>query len=76
MKLKQGQIWELPDNQYVRIVVLERLEVEYKLMTDLNTREGTHHHVSKKEFCRLIKKATLFTPAEIKDIQPTPGETK
>ncbi|MDB6122425.1 MAG: hypothetical protein JWQ71_1418 [Pedosphaera sp.] len=62
MKLRQGQIWKL-DEQYIRIVVLERLAVEYKTTKSLLTREGTHHHATKKEFCSLIKKATLVPPA-------------
>jgi hypothetical protein len=62
LKLQQGQIWKDADTYY-RIVDLQRLEVKYKAMKDLSTREGTHHHVTKKEFCRLIKAATLL-PAE------------
>ena len=58
LKLEQGQVWKAGDD-YLRIVELHRLEVKYKSMKDLSTREGTHHHVSKKEFCRLIKNATL-----------------
>ena len=61
MKLQQGQIWKKGD-EFLRIVNLERLEVQYKAMKDLVSRDGTHHHVSKKEFCRLIKDATLMTP--------------
>jgi hypothetical protein len=60
LKLQQGQVWKVADN-YVRIVDLQRLEVKYKSMKDIATGEGTHHHVSKKEFCRLIKGATLVT---------------
>lgn len=65
MKLQQGQIW-MRDGIFFRIVHLERLEVEFKELTDLIKRDGTHHHVSKKEFCRLIKGATLLTPEEVK----------
>jgi hypothetical protein len=64
VKLKQGQIWNQGD-LYLRVVHLERLEVEYKAFKVLASREGTHHHVSKKDFCRLIKHATLLTPEEI-----------
>jgi hypothetical protein len=64
MKLQQGQVWKQGD-QYLRIVYLGRLEVEYKAVPDLATREGIRHHVSKKEFCRLLKNASLLTPAEI-----------
>ena len=60
LKLQQGQIWKAPDEFY-RIVELQRLEVKYKAMKDLSTREGTHHHVTKKQFCQLIKGATLVS---------------
>jgi hypothetical protein len=64
MKLRQGQVWKLGD-QFIRIIHLERLEVEYKTMQDLATKVGTAHHVSKKEFCRLLKTATLLSAADI-----------
>jgi hypothetical protein len=59
MKLQQGQIWKAGD-EYLRIVELHRLEVKYKSIKDMATREGTHHHVTKKQFCKLIKNATLL----------------
>jgi hypothetical protein len=59
LKLQQGQVWQRGD-EFVRIVHLARLEVGYKVMKDLKSGEGTHHHTSKKEFCRLIKSATLL----------------
>jgi len=64
MKLRQSQVWKLGD-EYIRIVHLERLEVEYKTMQDLTSKIGTAHHVSKKEFCRLLKNAKLLSAAEI-----------
>lgn len=64
LKLQQGQVWKLSDD-YLRIVHLERLEVEYKSSTSLPAQQGTHHKVSKKEFCRLLRNAALLTPAEI-----------
>ena len=67
MKLKQNQVWKRGED-YLRIVQLERLEVRYKAITNLLTGRGEHHHVSKKEFCRLIKDATLLTPAEVRAI--------
>jgi hypothetical protein len=39
--------------------------VEYKSVKSLTTREGTFHHVSKKDFCRLLKTAHLMTTEEI-----------
>jgi len=59
MKLKQSQIWKT-ETAFLRIVTLERLSVVYKSMTDLETKEGTHHTATKKEFCRLIKGARLM----------------
>jgi len=64
MKLLQGQIWNQGD-EYLQVVHLERLEVKYKSFKNLATRGGAHHHVSKKEFCRLIKHAVLLTPEQI-----------
>jgi CMP-N-acetylneuraminic acid synthetase len=68
MKLQQDQVWK-QDGEFLRIVRLERLAVEYKQMKDLVTREGKHFQVSKKEFCRLIKTATLLSPEEIRAAQ-------
>ena len=58
MRLQQNQVWRQGD-EYIRIVVLERLQVEYKAMKDPVAKEGTHHQVTKKEFCRLLKGAVL-----------------
>lgn len=60
LKLKQSQVWKL-GNSYLRIVKLERLSVDYKDMPSFKTQLGTHHTLTKKEFCRLIKDATLLT---------------
>ncbi len=64
MKLKQSQVWKKGE-AYLRIVRLERLAVDYKEMPSPNSSKGTHHHVTKKEFCRLIKDAALLTDQEI-----------
>jgi hypothetical protein len=66
MKLCQGQIWK-QGGEYIRIVRLERLEVEYKSMTNLAGKEGTRHVTSKKDFCRLLKQARLLSPAKIQN---------
>ncbi len=74
MKLQQGQVWKASDGYY-RIVRCERLEVEYKFIQDFTTRDGTHHTVQKKEFCRLIKGALLLSAEESKSPakdQPSP----
>jgi hypothetical protein len=67
MKLAQNQVWKQGDS-YLRIVHLERREVQYKAITNLVTGDGRHHQVSKKEFCRLIKDATLLSQAEVRVI--------
>lgn len=61
IKLQQDQVWQKGD-KFLRITILERLAVEYKEMTDLETKEGTRHALTKKEFCRLLKGATLIEP--------------
>ena len=61
MKLHQGQVWQQGE-QRIRIVTLERLSVKYKVITNLETKESTHHQVTKKEFCRLLKNAVLLPP--------------
>ena len=59
MKLQQGQIWKCGE-KFVRIVHLERLEVGYKSATNPRFTDGEHQHTSKKDFCRLLKGATLL----------------
>jgi hypothetical protein len=71
MKLCQGQTWK-QGQQYLRIVRLERLEVEYKSMASLTTKEGTIQVTSKKDFCRLLKGAYLLSPE--KKILPVRNE--
>ncbi len=63
MKLQQGQVWK-KDDQYYRIVQLERLSVEYKAMKDIFSKHGHHCKTTKKVFCRLIKGGTLLAADE------------
>jgi len=70
LKLRQGQIWNLGD-QFIRIVHLERLEVQYKTFKNLGNPKGEHHHTSKKEFCRLLKDAILMTATSV-PVAPKP----
>ena len=58
MNLRQAQIWKVAGG-YVRIIRLERLTVDYKKMSALTDSEGTHQQATKKEFCRLLKGATV-----------------
>ena len=77
MKLAQNQVYR-QGGEYLRIVELDRREVQFKVIKNLLTREGSHHRVSKKEFCRLIKGATLLTQDEVREIwlaSPFTGES-
>lgn len=68
MKLAQGQIWKTSPEVhshngkplYLRIVQLERLSVDYKEIVNLQTGAGPHKRATKKQFCRMIKKANLM----------------
>ncbi len=71
MNLEQGQIWK-KDDEYLRIVEWARLSIEYKVMKDPATKEGTLHRVSKKEFCRLLKGAVLLVPEKLPDSEVNP----
>jgi len=72
LKLAQGQVWKKGD-EFIRIVHLERLEVGYKVVRNLKTGEGAHQKASKKEFCRLLKSATLLAAKPGKEPAPIPG---
>ena len=61
MKLQQGQIWQKGNNFY-RITEWSRMIIQYKHTHALEHKEGEVVEVSKKEFCRLIKGATLVEP--------------
>ena len=67
MRLQQNQVYK-KGPVYIRIVELERLEVQYKEISNLLSGEGTHHRISKKEFCRLLKGATLLTQEQVRKI--------
>ena len=62
MKLQQGQIWQ-KGNNYYRITEWSRMIIQYKHKQRLDRKEGEVVEVSKKEFCRLLKGATLVDPS-------------
>jgi len=72
LKLRQGQVWKHGD-EFIRIVHLERLEVGYKVSKHLKSGEGEHRRTSKKDFCRLLKTATLLAPKAPGKISATPA---
>ena len=59
MKLRQGEVWQR-EGEFLRVVRVERLAVEYKSMKSLAAKTGTLHKVTKKEFCRLLRTAELL----------------
>lgn len=58
IQLAQNQLWKQGD-RYFRIVIWERLAIQYNETDSSEAEEGTIHDVTKKEFCRLIKGAEL-----------------
>jgi hypothetical protein len=72
MKLQQGQIWKCGE-KFVRIVHLERLEVGYKSASNPKFTDGGHQHTSKKDFCRMLKGATLCAPLPPEKSSPPPA---
>ncbi len=73
MKLQQGQLWRTSEG-LVRVVELERLRVGYKRISDLQAGAGTHHEATKKEFCRLLKGATLIEVTPPPAPSPAPAD--
>lgn len=62
MKLQQGQLWKGAEAT-IRIVKLERMAVEYKIVPELESAtESQRIRLTKKEFCRLIKGSQLTLP--------------
>ena len=59
LQLAQNQLWKQGD-RYFRIVIWERLAIQYKETDSSDGEEGSIHDVTKKEFCRLIKGAELI----------------
>lgn len=61
MRLFQDQVYQKGE-QFIRIVRLDRYEVEYKVTTGSVKSEGTQTVLAKKPFCRLLKGMTLIVP--------------
>ena len=74
LKLRQAQVWKRGDT-YLRIVRVARLEVEFKATPTSTGSKGRHHTLSKKEFCRLLKDATLLPSVGPGDATLLPEET-
>lgn len=61
VRLFQDQIYQKGD-RFIRIVRLDRYEVEYKTTLSEMKGEGVVAVATKKDFCRLLKGMTLVFP--------------
>jgi hypothetical protein len=65
MRLFQDQVYQKGD-QFIKIVRLDRYEVEFKTTTGGTKGEGEMTVLAKKPFCRLLKGMTLVVPEKSK----------
>jgi hypothetical protein len=63
MRLFQDQVYQKGE-RFIRIVRLDRYEVEYKATNGSVKGEGEQAVLQKKPFCRLLKGMTLVTPVK------------
>ncbi len=61
MRLYQDQLYQKGD-RFIRILRLDRYEVEFKTTEGDPKAEGETQVFAKKEFCRLLKGMTLVMP--------------
>lgn len=61
MRIFQDQIYQKGE-RFIRIVRLDRYEVEFKSSDGSPKAEGTQAVLPKKEFCRLLKGMALVIP--------------
>ncbi len=62
MRIFQDQVYQKGE-QSIRLLRVERHEVEFKTTQGDPKGDGEIRVLSKKEFCRLLKGMTLVTPA-------------
>ncbi len=63
MRIFQDQIYQKGD-RFVRVVRLDRYEVEFKTTQGSPKGEGMQQVFTKKEFCRHLKGMTLVVPVQ------------
>ena len=71
MRIFQDEIYQKAET-YIRIVRLDRYEVEYKTTTGDPKGDAASEVMPKKEFCRLLKGMVLITPARKEQGEPGP----
>ena len=68
MRIYQDEVYQ-KGAKFIRIVRLDRYEVEFKTMNGDPKGEGSLAVLAKKEFCRLLKGMNLVPPIK-KDAPP------
>ena len=68
MRIYQDEVYQKGE-KFIRIVRLDRYEVEFKTMTGDPKGEGSVAVLAKKEFCRSLKGMSLVVPIK-KDAPP------
>ena len=68
MRIYQDEVYQKGE-KFIRIVRLDRYEVEFKTMTGDPKGEGGVAVLAKKEFCRSLKGMSLVVPIK-KDAPP------
>jgi hypothetical protein len=63
MRLYQDEVYQKGE-KFIRIVRLDRYEVEFKTMIGGPKEDGEVATLVKKEFCRLLKGMTLVFPVK------------
>ena len=72
MRLYQDEIYQ-KGAKYIRIVKLDRYEVEFKTMEGSPKGEGIVASLPKKDFCRLLKGMALVVPVKKEAPQENQG---
>jgi hypothetical protein len=70
MRIYQDEIYQKGE-KFIRIVRLDRYEVEFKTMVGDPKGEGEVAKLVKKEFCRLLKGMTLLPPVKKVAVEET-----
>jgi hypothetical protein len=73
VRLFQDQIYQKGVN-FIRIVRLDRYQVEYKATVDSPKAEGPVVVAAKKEFCRLLKGMSLVVPEKRVEAVKSPDD--
>lgn len=73
MRLFQDEIYQ-KGNRFIRIIRLDRYEVEFKQTEGDPKGEAEEQVLTKKEFCRLLKGHTRIFPVQKEGKPPKPKD--